>query len=115
MTIKISTSGIVDTNNISQSANAAILRRLSCLLDDDTVNVIQGSNLKSYWEDPVYFNSAFLTLLPYGTGKHIDSRASTSSFTDFVSSYLWTMLYWRWKRLTSYYLYVEAYHHMCTL
>ena len=44
----ISTSGILDTNNISQSANAATLHRLSCLLDDDTVNVIYASNLKSW-------------------------------------------------------------------
>ena len=29
----ISTSGILDTNNVSQSANGATLRRLSCLLD----------------------------------------------------------------------------------
>ena len=83
----ISTSGIIDINNILQPANAATLRRLSCLIDDNTVNVMYGSNLKSHWEDPAYFTSASPTLFPYGTGKRIDSRRSKH-----LSLKVWTSL-----------------------
>jgi len=72
----ISSSGILDTNDVTQSANAATLRRIACLLEEDTINVIHGSKLMSSWDNPAYFTSAFPTLFPYGTGKHKDMRRS---------------------------------------
>ncbi len=83
----ISTSSILDTNNVSQSANGATLHHLSCLLDNDTVNVIYDSNLKSHWEDPAYFTSTFPTLFPYSMRKHIDIHRSKH-----LSLKLWTSL-----------------------
>src|SRR5579859_3947243 len=72
----ITTSGILDINDISQSANAVTLRRLASLLDEDNIKVVHGSNLMSSWDNIAYFTSAFPSLFPYGTGKHKDPRRS---------------------------------------
>jgi hypothetical protein len=72
----ITSSGILDTNDISQSANAITLRRLASLSDEDHIKVVHGSNLMSSWDNTAYFTSAFPSLFPYGTGKHKDPRRS---------------------------------------
>ena len=83
----VSSSGILDTNDVIRSANAATLRRIACLLEEDTINVIHGSNLISNWDNPAYFTAAFPTLFPYGTGKHKDVRRSKQ-----LSSKVWASL-----------------------
>jgi len=70
----ISTSGILDSNDISLTNNAIILRRLASLVDSDIIKVIHGSQLLSNWDNPAYFTAAFPTLFPYGIGKHMDAR-----------------------------------------
>jgi hypothetical protein len=72
----ITSSGILDTNDISQSANAITLWQLASLLDEDNIKVVHGSNLMSSWNNTAYFTSAFPSLFPYGTGKHKDPRRS---------------------------------------
>jgi len=70
----ISTSGILDSNNVSLANNAIILRRLASLMDSDIIKVIYGSQLLSNWDNPAYFTAAFPTLFPYGIGKHMEAR-----------------------------------------
>jgi hypothetical protein len=70
----ISASGLLDTNNISQSHNSITLHHLVHLLDNDIIKVVCGSSILSSWHNAAYFTSAFPTLFPYGTGKHKDLR-----------------------------------------
>jgi hypothetical protein len=67
-------SGIIDVNNISQSRQLATLQTLQSLHSNLTVNVVLGSNILEHYDNSTYFTSAFPTLFPWGTGKHIDNR-----------------------------------------
>jgi hypothetical protein len=70
----VTVSSILDVNNVTQSANAATLRRLAQMTSEDTINVMPGVELKSEWDDPTYFTSAMPPIFPYGSGKHLDAR-----------------------------------------
>jgi hypothetical protein len=67
-------SGIIDVNNISRPSHLRTLEELQKLQGDLTINVVPGSKVLEHYEDPTYFTSAFPTLFPWGTGKHIDNR-----------------------------------------
>lgn len=71
---EIHMSGILDVNNIDRSPNAITLERLASMTSEHVISVVAGSRLKSQWDDPTYFTSAFPTLFPYGCGKHLDDR-----------------------------------------
>jgi len=84
--IPFNVSGILDINNVTQSPDVITLETLADSkrqaqnqtrrdpVMDITVNVVTGSNILNDYRDPTYFTSAFPTLFPYGTSKHIDSR-----------------------------------------
>ena len=67
-------SGIIDVNNISRPRHLLTLQQLQTLQGDFTINVVPGSKVLEHYEDSTYFTSAFPTLFPWGTGKHIDDR-----------------------------------------
>jgi hypothetical protein len=72
------TSAIIDVNNISQPRHLMMLEELQSLKSNLTINVVPGNNILQHYEDPTYFTSAFPTLFPWGTGKHIDNRRQGS-------------------------------------
>jgi len=75
-------SGFVDINNITRSPDISTLYRAAQLRDEltspiikkATINVVTGNTIINEYSDPTYFTSAFPTLFPYGTGKHLDNR-----------------------------------------
>jgi hypothetical protein len=84
--IPFNVSGILDMNNVTQSPDVITLERLvhskrqarnQSQGDPEaeiTIKVITGNKILSDYHDPPYFTSAFPTLFPYGTGKHLDVR-----------------------------------------
>ena len=72
--LPLTSSGIVDTNNIAEIPDSTILTRLAQLKDGITINVITGSKILNQYDCPTYFTSAFPCIFPYGTGKHLDAR-----------------------------------------
>ena len=72
--LPLTSSGIVDTNNIAEIPDTTTLNRLAQLKDDVTINVITGSKVLNQYNCPTYFTSAFPCIFPYGTGKHLDAR-----------------------------------------
>jgi hypothetical protein len=79
-------SGIIDVNNVTEPPEVPTLAALADtqlearnqvllpLSSNTTVNVVTGSSILSDYRDPTYFTSAFPTVFPYGTGKHMDCR-----------------------------------------
>jgi hypothetical protein len=67
-------SGIIDVNNVSHPHHLATLEALGSLQSNLTINVVPGGNVLRHYEDPAYFTSAFPTLFPWGSGKHMDNR-----------------------------------------
>ena len=68
---------MIDVNDVGRSMDAEILRDLVEIKTSSpglTVNVVTGNSIISDFYDSTYFTSAFPTLFPYGTGKHIDTR-----------------------------------------
>jgi hypothetical protein len=84
--IPFNISGILDVNNVTRPPEITTLESLATTQIEAenrtrtapstniTVNVVTGNRILSDFHDPTYFTSAFPTLFPYGTGKHIDSR-----------------------------------------
>ena len=73
--LPLTTSAILDTNQVSVPPDIAILQRLIQMKDekmkgDITVNVVTGSTPLSERKNPSYFTAAFPTIFPWGTGKH---------------------------------------------
>ena len=73
-TIPSTAFAIIDVNNISKSSHLLTLQELQSLQSCLTINVVPGSKVLQHYEDPTYFTSAFPTLFPWGTGKHVDNR-----------------------------------------
>jgi Domain of unknown function (DUF6570) len=76
--IPASVSAIIDVNNTSKPSHLLMLQELQNLQSNLTINVVPGSKVLEHYEDPTYFTSAFPTLFPWGTGKHIDQRREKS-------------------------------------
>jgi hypothetical protein len=86
--IPFNVSGILDMNSITCVPEIATLQALAntqmkaqnrpsiTSAGDTTTNVVTGSRILSDFHDPTYFTSAFPTVFPYGTGKHIDPRCA---------------------------------------
>ena len=69
--LPLTTSAILDTSEVSVSPDIATLRRLAELKNEITVNVVTGSTPLTERDNPSYFTSAFPTIFPWGSGKHI--------------------------------------------
>jgi len=67
-------SAIIDVNNTSRFNHLLMLQELQSLQSNLTINVVPESKVLEHYEGPTYFTSAFPTLFPWGTGKHIDNR-----------------------------------------
>ena len=68
---------MIDVSDVGRSMDAEILRDLVEIKTSSpglTVNVVTRNSIISDFYDSTYFTSAFPTLFPYGTGKHIDTR-----------------------------------------
>jgi len=72
--ISTSVSAIIDVNNTSRLNHLLMLQELQSLQSNLTINVVPESKVLKHYENPTYFTSAFPTLFPWGTGKHIDNR-----------------------------------------
>jgi hypothetical protein len=72
--IPSTTSAIIDINNISFPHHLTVLEELQSLQSSFTINVVSGRNVLQHYEVSNYFTSAFPTLFPWGTGKHIDAN-----------------------------------------
>jgi len=86
-------SGMIDVNNTTTSPDimtllqaAQIREQIPHVAPNVTVNVT-GSSILNDRYDPTYFTSAFPTLFPYGTGKHLDNRCQKD-----LSLQLWIRL-----------------------
>ena len=69
--LPLTTSAILDTSEVSVSPDIATLQRLAELKNEITVNVVTGSTPLTERDNPSYFTSAFPTIFPWGSGKHI--------------------------------------------
>jgi hypothetical protein len=67
-------SAVLNTNNIDRPQHLQVLQELASLSGNTTINVVTGNNILQTYEQTDYFTSAFPTLFPWGTGKHLDSR-----------------------------------------
>src|SRR5579859_2631710 len=65
--------GIIDTAAVSEPAQLCAIQQISLLKSDRTINVLTGNNILNVAS---YFTSAFPSIFPWGTGKHIDPRRS---------------------------------------
>jgi hypothetical protein len=85
--LPLTTSAILDTSEVSVSPDIMTLQRLVALKDEITVNVVTGSTPLTERDNPSYFTSAFPTIFPWGTGKHIHLQR-----VDKISLNTWTKL-----------------------
>ena len=69
--LPLTTSVILDTSEVSVSPDIATLHRLADLKNEITINVVTGSTPLTERDNPSYFTSAFPTIFPWGSGKHI--------------------------------------------
>ena len=72
--LAITTSTLLDVNNVSVLSQVSILNALTSLKAEVTVNVIMRNKIINDYEDETFFTSAFSTLFPYNVEKHIDFR-----------------------------------------
>jgi len=79
--LPLSSTAILDVNSIGNHPDADLLLELAATKKGDSlgkmekiINVRNGQKTLSDYEDEVFFSSAFPTLFPYGSGKHLDSR-----------------------------------------
>jgi hypothetical protein len=68
------TSALLDINNVSVPPQVGTINGLASLKAEVTVNVVTGNRIINDYEDETFFTSAFPTLFPYGSGKHVDFR-----------------------------------------
>src|SRR5579859_5361467 len=74
--VPMTASGIIDTAAVSEPAQFHALQQISLSTSDRTINILTGNNILNEDSMPSYFTSAFPTIFPWGTGKHINARRS---------------------------------------
>jgi hypothetical protein len=72
--LPITATGIVDIEGVSQPSELHALQHVSLWKSDKAINVLMGNKILSEQNLPLYFTSAFPTIFPWGTCKHIDDR-----------------------------------------
>jgi hypothetical protein len=80
--LPLTTSGIVDIEGVSQPGQLKALQHISLWKDYKIINVLTDSNILNEETLPSYFTSAFPTIFPWGTGKHLDNRGTGKSRLD---------------------------------
>jgi hypothetical protein len=84
--------GIFDINRVSQSTQLDALQHISLWKDDKMINILTGNKILSEENLASYFTSAFPTLFPWGTGKHIDDRRPQEPRTEKLFLKTWVQL-----------------------
>jgi hypothetical protein len=74
--VPMTASRIINTRAVSQPSQLNALQQVSLCKSDRTINVLTGNNILMEDNMPSYFTSAFPTIFPWRTGKHIDVRRS---------------------------------------
>src|SRR5579859_4380530 len=74
--VPMTASGIIDTAGVSEPAQLRAIQQISLSTSDRTINVLTGNNILNEDNMASYFTSAFPTIFPWGTGKHIDPQRS---------------------------------------
>jgi hypothetical protein len=79
--LPLSSTAILDVNSVGNHPDADLLLDLAATKKkaglgkvERIINVKNGQNTLSDYQDEVFFSSAFPTLFPYGSGKHLDAR-----------------------------------------
>ena len=67
-------SAVVDIDSTTQLGPLNALQHVSLWKNDQTINVVTGNTILNDDTLPSYFTSAFPTIFPWGTGKHLDSQ-----------------------------------------
>ena len=83
--LPLSSTAILDVNQVGNHPDSDLLLELAATKRDKSskkiekiINVRNGQKALSDYDDKVFFSSAFPTLFPYGSGKHLDSRRKQS-------------------------------------
>src|SRR5436305_10679731 len=72
--LSTTTSALLDINNVSVPCQVGTFNGLACLKTEVTVNVVIENRIINDREDETFFTSAFFTLFPYDSEKHVDFR-----------------------------------------
>ena len=72
--LPMTSSIILDTNSVKDSPDLTTLDMLTKLKTVTVINIVDGVTIMDDRTEGVYFTSAFPTLFPWGTAKHIDQR-----------------------------------------
>lgn len=83
--LPLSSTAILDVNQVGNHPDSDLLLELAATKRDKSskkiekiINVRNEQKALSDYDDKVFFSSAFPTLFPYGSGKHLDSRRKQS-------------------------------------
>jgi len=79
--LPITSSTILDTNSIKDSPDVVTLDTLTNLKTVTVINVVDGNTIMDDRTEAVYFTSAFPTLFPWGTAKHLDQQRESKLFS----------------------------------
>jgi len=74
--LPLTASAIIDVDGVSQPSDLNALQQISLWKDDTVINILASNKILNEQDLPSYFTSAFPTIFPWGTGKHIDSKRS---------------------------------------
>jgi uncharacterized protein YlaI len=77
----LTSSGILDVNNVAEVPDATTLARLAQLKSDIVINVVTGSKVLNQYDCDSYFTSAFVGIFIDGEAKHRDPRRGNSQLS----------------------------------
>jgi hypothetical protein len=90
--LHITATGIVDIEGVSRPSELDALQHISLWKSNKAINVLTGNNILSEQNLPSYFTSAFPTIFPWGTCKHIDDRRPNRGSKPRLDLKLWMQL-----------------------
>jgi hypothetical protein len=90
--LPITATGIVDIEGVSQPSELDALQHISLWKTDKVINILTGAKILSEQNLPSYFTSAFPTIFPWGTCKHIDDRRPNRRSKPDLDLKLWIQL-----------------------
>jgi len=79
--LPLTSSGILDVNNVAEVPDATTLARLAQLKSDIVINVVTGSKVLNQYDCDIYFTSAFAGIFLDGEAKHRDPRRGNNQLS----------------------------------
>jgi hypothetical protein len=79
--LPMTSSGILDVNNVAEVPDATTLARLAQLKSDIVINVVTGSKVLNQYDCDFYFTSAFAGIFVDGEAKHRDPRRGNNQLS----------------------------------